>query len=107
MEISTPPISWSFPTTALSSLILASRFAEENTTCPWDSHGFNSGAQKAASGGNSDRSRALPELDNAAGYEGVSRTLNLNITRPQATYIDVPTSHYEPEGFLGPPSSPQ
>jgi serine/threonine protein kinase len=71
------------------------------------SHGFNSGAQKAASGGNSDRSRAFPELDNAAGYEGVSRTLNLNITRPQTTYIDVPTSPYEPEGFLGPPSSPQ
>lgn len=71
------------------------------------SHGFNSNSQKAAGGGNSDRSRAVPVLDNAAGYDGVLRTLNLNITRPQTTYVDVPTSHYEPEGFLGPPSSPQ
>lgn len=71
------------------------------------SHGFNSEAQKAAGGGDSDRSRAVPVLDNAAGYDGVLRTIRLNITQPQTAYVDILTSPFQPQPPPEPPSSPQ
>jgi serine/threonine protein kinase len=72
------------------------------------SHGFNSKAQRAAGGGKTDASRAIPLLDNAAGYDGVMRTISLNIREPQTTYVDTPTSPYEAETSPSdPPASPQ